>query len=560
MSLREAWVALAVLALLTACGDESSSSGGGGSGATATGTGTGGLGGGGSAGTGGSGVGGDGAGGQGGSGLPPSACLQGATYYLSLSGSDASDGTSEASAWASFEHAYAAMAAGDQLLVLDGSYPSIGDASTPPPSGEGVAKMTCVRAANPGGVQIDGTLSVGTASDKQSFVLYEGMTFHGGAGVYNSDHLVVKSCGFHSETQSAGGVFGVGTNDGEWGNTNLLAEDIWVWGKERVGLIIYRSDHVVVRRAVVRLDGCDSHASGCGDNSGNSMVGTTIYNSHHVAFENLLVLDGLLGPGGYGGAADLQTAWHDNFIYPFGANSWLGVMSIGSELGGMYPEIDGNVGESHQPFFTFRDVVLVNPAGGGVSAQSQGSLAGTSMTIDNLTVFNSEVSVDAVRVGPEYDGMVDSRLRNVVAVGTGRFGINSAITPEYADVAGSWTDGDYNQTSCSTGCLTSDPLSGGSPAILHLPRVEAGSALAGAGADGADIGANVLTRYGADGTFYGDANFDALTATPLWPWPNQARIQAEMCDGVTRGFCAAPNVSRYVWEYLGAPCPANTCE
>src|SRR5207244_824530 len=68
------------------------------------------------------------------------------------------------------------------------------------------------------------------------------------------------------------------------------------------------------------------------------------------------------------------------------------------------------------------------------------------------------------------------------------------------------------------------------------------------------IGANVANRY----------QNGAPTSTPLWPWPNEARIKAEMCADTTRGFCSAKRLdgvsagtlTSYIWEYENQPLPA----
>ena len=112
--------------------------------------------------------------------------------------------------------------------------------------------------------------------------------------------------------------------------------------------------------------------------------------------------------------------------------------------------------------------------------------------------------------------------------------------------------------------VAGDPRANGS--LKHLVRIEAGSALKGQGFGGADIGANVLYRYGADGSRFGDAGYNTLSTTALWPWPNEARIKREMCAGTTRGFCSSARrldgvnpitLTSYVWEMLGTAMPAT---
>lgn len=72
-----------------------------------------------------------------------------------------------------------------------------------------------------------------------------------------------------------------------------------------------------------------------------------------------------------------------------------------------------------------------------------------------------------------------------------------------------------------------------------------------------------------DGSHFGETNYNTLSATNLWAWPNQDRIKKEMCTdaGITRGFCASGNglyggpvtLTSYIWESLGNACPASVC-
>jgi hypothetical protein len=114
----------------------------------------------------------------------------------------------------------------------------------------------------------------------------------------------------------------------------------------------------------------------------------------------------------------------------------------------------------------------------------------------------------------------------------------------------------YNQTTCVTGATTADALSDGS--LEYILRIEDSSPLDGTGSGGADKGANIIYRYGTDGTRFGDSGYNTLTGTLLWPWPNQARIKQEMCTdlSITRGFCSgALTLTGYIWNYLGNGSP-----
>jgi hypothetical protein len=483
------------------------------------------------------------------------------TYYLSPAGSDAAAGTAPASAWQTFAKAFAAMGAGDELILLDGVYADAttghiswqGARSGQPPSGSSLATPTRVRALNPGKVTIQGEadpgLFIGRSARKDRYIRIEGITFKGGGQLYNTQYVTLKDCGFH-------GGLTIGTNDHDQGNTDNLVEDAWVWGSGlRIIAANYRADRNVWRRVVVRGDGCGlAECAG----SGNPNVGITVYESRQVSLQNVLVVDRILATAGVSGwsytdspYADFASAQHTSG-YPFGDNEWLGTLSLNSPDSGYYLEADA----AGSPAVRLDNAVVWNAADWGMNVAVPATV--------RLAHLTSQVqSGDGVRL------MSPGTLDSVIALGSGRFGINSVNAPAHANVSGAW-DSAYNQTSCTAGCYASDPRSDGTTPSLRYPvRIEPGSLLSGKGAAGTDIGANVVQRYGAEGSRYGDAAYNTVSAAPLWPWPNEGRIKQEMCadSGVSRGFCAggsalhggAVTLSSHVWEAAGAPCPAGIC-
>ena len=183
------------------------------------------------------------------------------TFYLSPTGDNSKDGKSTANAWQTFAKAFgtSGMAGGDTLILLNGTYTkditgyiNSSNAGCPkcaqPPNGGSTSAMTIIKAQNPGNVTIQGEAldnrdalflgTIGTSSGKKSFIRIEGILFKiGAAHLYNTDHIYIKNCGFFSAQQKES-VIGIGTNDGDWGNTNILIEDSWGWGPERKNLNI----------------------------------------------------------------------------------------------------------------------------------------------------------------------------------------------------------------------------------------------------------------------------------------------------------------------------------
>jgi hypothetical protein len=168
-----------------------------------------------------------------------------------------------------------------------------------------------------------------------------------------------------------------------------------------------------------------------------------------------------------------------------------------------------------------------------------------------------------------YSGITNS-LTSSILVGNDSFG------------AADYTNGDYNvlfnngkgnygghhvPAAGAHDKANLDPRTNG---LRYLPRIEPGSALMTAGKDGGRAGAEVMFQIGKDGSLDGDPGFDQPTTKPLWPFPNEAVIQAEMGaykgpgGAGKRGFTIGTSkdgspqtLTKYIWEYLGNQIPAD---
>lgn len=374
------------------------------------------------------------------------------------------------------------------IVLKDGNYPVIGWNGSA--EARRILSGSTVRAQNPGGAVING-LWIGRSSRKDSNITVRDVRIEGGATLYNTQRVTLKNVGVH-------GPLGIGTNDHTQGNTDNLIEDVWVWASgQRIVAINYRSDRNVWRRVIVRGDGCGT--SGC-SGSGNPNVGITIYDSSDVSFQNVLVLDRVLA-GSDSPYADFACAQHTDGAYLWGRNEWLGVISLNAPDQALYCEPDNVLAGVVSG--TIRDSVFWN--GDGINLARKGRYV-----VDGVTVLNR--SGDGLRVAPEL-GSSGSTIATVTVGGSGRYAINSAVVPTNCNVSGSWQSA-YNQTSCS-------PAGTAAP-VWRLPQ-----------------------RYGVDGSRYGDAGVNAPQGA-LLPWPNDARIRAEMCANTARGFCSAASISGYL--------------
>ena len=286
-------------------------------------------------------------------------------------------------------------------------------------------------------------------------------------------------------------------------------------------------------------------------------MGITVYDSSDVSLQNVIVVDRILSPTDTP-YADFATAQHTpDPQYFFGRNEWLGTMSIRSPDSGYYMEQDP--GMTVDPTIKISNAIAWDSR---CEAFNISGAAATNVLMENLSARTAtSTACDGVRVGPQ---LTTGTLRNILVTGQGRFGVNSRYQPRYVDLFFTPSQSAYNQTNCVVGCFTTNPQADSpGPSHKYVPRIETGSKLATAGEGGAAIGANVRFRYGADGTRFGDPGFNSLTTVPLWPWPNEARIKAEMCASTTRGFCTTGkrldnvnpvSLTSYIWEYMGNPC------
>lgn len=382
-----------------------------------------------------------------------------------------------------------ALSVAGVVVLKDGVYPGVGWNGSAEP--RRILSGSTVRAQNAGGAVINGVW-IGRSTRKDSGITVRDVRIEGGATLYNTQRVTLKNVGVH-------GPLDVGTNDHANGNTDNLIEDVWVWASgQRIIAINYRADRNVWRRVIVRGDGCGTAACA---GSGNPNVGVTIYDSADVSFQNVIVLDRVLASGD-SPYADFACAQHTPNQYLWGRNEWLGVISLNAPDQALYCEPDQVIAGAQSARIV--DSVFWN--GYGLNLARQGRFA-----VDGVTITNKGGS-DGVRVAPELSGS-GTTVTRVTVGGSGRYAVNSAVAPSQCNVSGSWQSA-YNQTSCAS--------AGTAAATWTLPK-----------------------RYGVDGSRFGDAGVNAAQGA-LLPWPNDARIRAEMCIGTSRGLCSSPSVTEYL--------------
>jgi hypothetical protein len=495
----------------------------------------------------------------------------GTTYYISPSGNDTTGNGSLGTPWKSFAKCFSEMSAADQLILLDGTYSN--DTGTgyinntnsdaeplcgQPPSGTDIDNMTIVRALNEGSVTVHGTtqsyrssLLLGANARKDSYVQIQGIIFDTGGGyMWNTSYCTIKNCGFHKISKGSGAVFACGVSEAThgFGNDYNLFEDCWIWGQERLIASNYNADYNVWRRVVVRGDGCSTMST-----SGNPNVGFTVYDSSYVSVQNMIIVDRILDGGyPYGSFATAQHTAESHFLGPV---EWLGCIALKSDDRGFCFGAD-----NANPYtFTLKDCVSWD----GHTRNMEMPGDAYNIWLQNLTLGVSSATTtnngDNLRIAPEVDS--NGNVFNIIAYDAGRYAINSVVKSSYVCIYG-YDYGTFSQKTPTVGVMTStNPIING---LSYLTRIESGSLLKGTGLDGGDYGANILYRYGRDGARYSDENYNVISSTSLWPYPNESQIKTSFSASGARGFCtgnsmdgSTQTLTKYIWEYLGNQIPAD---
>jgi hypothetical protein len=437
------------------------------------------------------------------------------TYYISPAGSDIASGSST-QPWRTFSKAWNTLAPGDTLIVKSGTYSGSTNNFTNLPSGT-AGNYINIRAETEGAVIITSSFYISA-----SYLTLSGFRFRNQEGekAIDGNHVKVFRSAFEGGAASGNVVnFDIG------GSYDLM-EDCWFYGSGgRYKIMIYRADHIVLRRLVFRDD------AGWSDTKGDPEAGLVIYESSNVAVQNNIGIDFDLNySSSYVGPYYL-TGHNGN---PNSSNAeYLGNMAINYKGGGFYADTDDGATN-----VVVRDMVLYSGRDGGF-------FSSIPITVQRLTVGGT---------GSEQ-GIGDWTDTAAIHV-TDSLVFDTGQSARYATVTYTNT---YNPSDLSgTGITHVNPRTNG---LLYLPRIESGSVLKTGGVSNGQRGAQITTKIGVSGTLWGEAGYNTDTGEALWPWPNEARIKQEMCTdaGVTRGFCGSTSLTKYIWEYLGNGCPADIC-
>jgi len=466
------------------------------------------------------------------------------THYVSTTGSDVGDCTTQLSACLTFNYGISKMIGGDVLEIADGTYSGSEnnlDKNSNIPAGTN-GNYTIIKAAN-----IDANMSHVVITSKFNFAVNSSeasreihhVEFHG-LKIKNNlfknvsgHHIKVFNTGFEGGPATKNTmVVSIGHNNLSTASNNILFEDVWSYGfGGRYNLMVFNSENIIIRRAVIRHDG------GWACDGSNPESGMTIYNSRFVQLQNVIVLDSISDKNTTGGKCQ----------------GFMGFYNVSNSAGVT----------KHENTRTVGSIALNNAVNTGMAWDDFNPIPNA--LLENSVIYNNGKGITA------NGTFKDVTIRNVTIAanpdhGIAKFGTNNAYhisntiiynnsgnalknTSVDADVV-CYSNGSNN------GCTTSnvDPTTSG---LLYLPRIETGSFLESAGAGSTQIGARIINKIGASGTLYGEINYDTEQGDALWPWPNENRIAADLCAVRNVGFCVASSLTDYIWSALGTVTPVN---
>ncbi|HEX5160347.1 MAG TPA: hypothetical protein VFV88_01405 [Steroidobacteraceae bacterium] len=447
-----------------------------------------------------------------------------ATYYVDASAAKDSGNGSQASPKKYIQSGISLMSSrgGDTLIIAPGTYSNRRDAIVSPTRGKAGA-YNVIKAATDGSVILKGAFELGAGDH---YLRFEGLKFdQQDVKVILGRYVKIMRCAFKGGPPIGNNVtLQIGTNDNTPGAQYILVEDSWVYGPGgRYKILVYNSDRIVLRRVLVRHDG------GWLYDGSNPQAGIAIYDSTNVELQNGIVIDSMPGLPAF--ESNIYLVANGTTSQRAGNVAVRGSIVLGG--GGNGIAWDGSAAYSNS---LLEDVVVWGSSAGGIASNGSPNVG----TITRATVKSGGTGF------ADWDGGSRLAISSSIAYQNS----NSACDGVNASHSVSFGNGSDN---CGTAF---DPTTNG---LKYILRVEPGSRLSAAGANGGHAGANIVKRIGVGGTLYGETGYDQVTDEDLWPWPNETRIKTDLAEGNSRGFSASSKtLTNYLWEILGNPSPVTS--
>ncbi len=426
-----------------------------------------------------------------------------ATYYVATNGSDGNPGT-QAAPWATFSHSVGALQPGDTLLIQNGTYH---EALNVTRSGTASAPIT-IQAVNDGQAIVDcqGSAAHALYIYGQSYVNVQGIVFKN-----TSDDVVKVGGGSHNDNLRRLSAYNSGIGNYHIfdvsGASYILIEDSvasQTAGSNKAGRYGFMSfsgaNHNTFRRNYVKYY---SHTGG-----GGPCAAAADYGGSYDVWENN-VFDVSQMPAGCSPIGYQFGIFGTGAYYDTSHNKWYGNVVIGGP--NLASAVHGETsGESMQGWEFYNNVFLNAPQG---VVDMAGSL-GSGWIFDNNTVAKmSSSSLQSLGSGTTISASSNSYVSSAVGEQASSSGSLTSRYNNFSSIGTPYSGSVSDKTGDQTMTASYDTATYGLGAYLMAP-----SGMMGKGENGGNIGANVLYEY----------QNGQLTNVPLWPWPMESRIKAEL--------------------------------
>ncbi|TSC95716.1 MAG: cell surface protein [Parcubacteria group bacterium Athens1014_10] len=517
-----------------------------------------------------------------------------ATYYVSPSGNNTTGNGTRVNPWQTPYYGCTHMSGGDTLILMDGTYSYIsGGARTwsnqiRPPSGPDANHYTIVKAENDWQAIInfagegadmtggDAAIAIwGGWGGTARYIQVEGIKVINTTGALTtSDCQYIKIKRIAHISSPGNGADNSGYGEPYLimrGSDHVLLEDSWTSGCIRYGVLVVGDNddpyadttNIIIRRVVVRMDyKAPGQPKACFAAYGGNDTGLSSVDN--ILFQNDICID-------WNPASPGMTEVYGGFYNPKFTKSvkYQGCIALNLKpAGGMhaafytldnyYQNIGPSILENCVAWDCDGRAIYWN-RGGAVGIRSVTATA-NQCTFGNLRIASPYAYVND-GYSPTSAGWIISTLSNSIIDSANATNITYFDSEKYNS---------YNiisPPSGATNAITTDNR------LLYITRVENGSTCKGTGEGGVDRGATIQYRYGVDGTLWGETGYNTLTSTNLWPYPYEDNIRLDFrmtnnptgtalptTNNATRGFCAdGQTLTKYIWEYLGNPCPFDIC-
>ena len=480
--------------------------------------------------------------------------------YMAMTGNDTGECTDINSPCETLQYCMTIMKSSDTLIIDDGNYTTSKNSITStnfPPSGSPGAFTTIKAKHIPGqnGVPVGQPLRVkftgaarffddsGTHGPSVSYVKFEGIRWNGIDTSQKWDHIYFKQVASQGVQDGNSAAFTI------TGQYNLL-EDCVAFGKGRYKFLFYDYSRElqtrgpgnnVCRRCVARQDWAKKE-----DATGDPIATFVSYFNRGTAFLNCIDIDSNIpeywmnSPGELAGAFYQPVDGGPHNMTVSGSiviNSAMGVAFSAAPWDGVSNSLN-----------KFSNIAAVHVAG-GMRLRNGADVNGVTMLDVDSNQFNYRSSTQRGQINQKDQGI--NGYENYVNVRNSIFRHMPNQAPLRQQVTGKYIDTfDVAPGGIVVSSLiTSDPYLHGLKYPVRIETTSPDDSLATSGEAGSQIGARIVNRIGKDGTFKNDPEWDTEQG-PLWPWPLEGWIRAEMRTSDYNAFCA---------PYVGTPqaCPPS---